>query len=101
MEHIASQQILEVIDRLPHSKGRVPFTYHHDYLRTNVKSFCNLSRSEVAAEHTSTDLELYAVALVQLLDELGSNAFVHLSATDIYVCKKVKEIVNNLLEKYK
>jgi hypothetical protein len=60
-----------VIKKLPHSEGRVPYTYHHDYLRMNVEKFKRRSRSFVASNHNEDDIELYAVALTQLLDGLN------------------------------
>lgn len=51
-----------VISKLPHSEGRVPYSYHHDYLRMNVKKFKGCSRSEVASIHEENTDESYAVA---------------------------------------
>lgn len=97
---IDSGVFLEVIDKLPHSKTRVPHTYHHDYLRMNSNAHSQMSRSEVAAAHSSNDIELYAVALIQLLDELGSKAFIHLSSDDVIACKKAKEITDSVISRY-
>lgn len=98
---INSSFFLQVIDKLPHSRSRVPYTYHHDYLIYNSKFHQNMSRSDVAkSNEKDSDLQLYAVALVQLLDELGSKAIYHLSWTDIIVCKKAKEITDQLVLDY-
>jgi len=96
-----SALFLEVIDKLPHSKSRVPYTYHHDYLRYHSTVFENMSRSEVASSHTADDDELYAVALTQLLGELGSDSIYFLYPEDVLICKKAKEITDAALTRYK
>jgi hypothetical protein len=92
---------LQVIDKLPHSKSRVPHTYHHDYLRFHSTVFAKMSRSEVASSHTSDDTELYAVALTQVLRELGSDSIYLLYSEDVLICKKAKEITDAALARYK
>ena len=89
-----------VIKKLPHSEGRVPYTYHHDYLRMNVEKFVGCSRSEVASEHSERDVELYAVALTQLLDELKFRDTMDLNSDDIIACKKAIEITENIVSRY-
>lgn len=94
------EKIKEVIEKLPHSKGRVPYTYHHDYLRIHSKKFSSLSRSHVARENKESDLELYVVSLVQLLDELGSKGFDYIDSSDVEVCKKVRQVTKKVIERY-
>ena len=97
---VSSSCFLEVIDKLPHSKSRVPYTYHHDYLRRNTEIYKFSSRSEIASSHKDSDVELYAVALIQLLDGLGSRAMFHLNSNDIQLCKKALEITDNVVSRY-
>lgn len=97
---VSGSCFLEVIDKLPHSKSRVPYTYHHDYLRQNSKVHIGMSRSDVASSHTADDVELYAIALTQLLDELGSKAIYHINSNDVLICKKAKEITNAAVSRY-
>ena len=97
---VSSSCLLDVINKLPHSKTRVPYTYHHDYLRRNTEFFKNSSRSDIASMHKDSDIELYAVTLIELLDELGSRAMFHLSSHDIQLCKKALEITGNVLSRY-
>lgn len=89
-----------VISKLPHSEGRVPYTYHHDYLRMNVEKFKGCSRSEVASIHEENTDELYAVALVQLLDELNFRDTMDLNSDDIVLCKIAIEITDNVVSRY-
>jgi hypothetical protein len=89
-----------VISKLHHSESRVPYTYHHDYLRMNVDRFKGCSRSEVASKHTESKDELYAVALTQLLDELNFRDTMNLSNDDIEICKKAIEITENVVSRY-
>lgn len=89
-----------VISKLPHSEGRVPYTYHHDYLRMNVEKFKGCSRSEVASGHIENKDELYAVALTQLLDELKFADTMDLTKDDIDICKKAIEITENVVSRY-
>jgi hypothetical protein len=89
-----------VISKLPHSEDRVPYTYHHDYLRLNVEKFKDSSRSEVASNHVENRDELYAVALVQILNELKIFDRVDLNSEDIELCKKAIEITKNVVSRY-
>lgn len=97
---VSSSRFLEVIDKLPHSKTRVPYTYHHDYLRRNTELYKNSSRSDVAYSHKDSDTELYAVALIELLDGFGSRAMFYLNPGDVELCKKALEITENVISKY-
>ena len=92
--------LLGVIDRLPHSKSRVPYTYHHDYLRQHSKVHHEMSRSDVSYSHTASDVELHAIALTQLLSEVGSDAIYHLDSRDLLICKKAKEITDAAVSRY-
>ena len=89
-----------VIKKLPHSEGRVPYTYHHDHLRINVERFKNNSRSEVASNHSENETELYAVALTQLLDELNFKDTMNLNSDDIVICKEAMKITENIISRY-
>ena len=93
-------QLKSVIDKLPHSEGRVPYTYHHDYLRMNVEKFKDMSRSYVASNHEEDTVELYAVSLTQLLDELKFRDTMHLSSDDIVICKEALQITDFVLSRY-
>lgn len=98
---ISSSCFLEVIDKLPYSKSRVPYTYHHDYLREHSKIHNHMSRSEVASSsNTADDIELYAIALTQLLDETGADAIYHINSDDVLICKKAKEITIAAIHRY-
>lgn len=62
----SKEQIKAVISKLPHIESRVPYTYHHDWMRTNIEKFLGCSRSDIASmEHD--DYELYALALCQII----------------------------------
>lgn len=63
------EQIKAVITKLPHIKGRVPYTYHHDWMRTNIKAFYECSRSDIAAMYRD-DYSLYALALCQVIHDV-------------------------------
>ncbi len=97
---ISVENILKVIEKLPHSKGRVPYTYHHDYLRQHSKFHNGMSRSEVASNHVSSEIELHALCLICIMDDIGSNIINYISCEDIVICKKAKEISENVLLNY-
>lgn len=97
---VSSSCLLEVIDKLPHSKSRVPYTYHHDYLRQHSKLHIGMSRSYVASSHTADDIELHAIALTQILSEVGSDAIYHINSSDVLICKKAKEITEAAVSRY-
>lgn len=53
-----------------------------------------MSRSEVASSHESSEVQLYAVALTQLLADVGSEAIYCLGKDDLNICKKAKHITD-------
>lgn len=93
-KNLTKEIILGVINKLPHSAARVPYTYHHDYFRTYSNKHLGMSRSEVASSHESSQIQLYAVALTQLLAEVGSEAIYCLDTDDLKICKKAKHITD-------
>ncbi len=67
---MTTKQIKSVIKKFPHSEVRVPFTYHHDYLRGNCPALAGWSRADIANSTVKFDnKELYALALLQIIDE--------------------------------
>jgi hypothetical protein len=96
-----TERIKEVITKLPHSEGRVPYTYHHDHLRTHSVVHREMSRSEVAECNMSTEEELYSVALTQVLDEVGSLFLTLLTPEDIEVCREAKVVTDEVLNTYR
>lgn len=91
---------LNTINKLQHSKTRVPYTYHHDYLRQHSKYHASMSRSEVASNHAADKNELYAIALTQILDELGSLSMLSLESKDFEICKIARQITTSAVERY-
>lgn len=86
---------IKLIEKLPHSKSRVPFTYHHDYLRAHSKKHQVMSRSEVASCRDSDQTELYAIALMKIIEDLGLDIYEHIVQTDLLIIKVAKEISDN------
>ena len=95
-----SSLFLTVISKLPHSEGRVPYTYHHDYLRMNVSTFKGSSRSEVASNHNENTDELCAVALTELLNEIKPVDMMNLTSDDFEICKKAIQITKDVVSRY-
>ena len=64
-------KVLSEIAHIPHSTDRVPYTYHHDYVRSEFMSADpTLSRSRVAQADASED-ELYACCYLQILSSIS------------------------------
>ena len=61
-------KVLSEIAHIPHSPGRVPYTYHHDFVRQRLYDK-GLSRSDVAKMPASED-ELYACCYLQILTDI-------------------------------
>lgn len=97
---IDHKNFMEVINKLPHSQYRMPYTYHHDYIVRHTANYRSKSRSEVADDlrDVITDETLYATALISLLDDIGSKAFDYLTYSDMDICKKAREVVKDYLE---
>lgn len=89
-----------VITKLPHSKVRVPYTYHHDHLRTKVRSFASYSRSDIAALKSYSQSELYAVALAHLVTTVDPIHILSLDQNDSEICKQAIQITDSLIKEY-
>jgi hypothetical protein len=89
-----------VIKEIQHVPSRVPYTYHHDYLRTNSPKFKNKSRGDVGQEHISNDLELYATALIYLFDMSGSQVLEIMNDEEMGVSREAKKVVQGMLKMY-
>lgn len=93
---MTKERILEVIKKLPHSETRVPYTYHHDYIRQQSQKMLGSSRSEVAilAKDTSEEA-IYATALVQIVLECSPFELISILDKDdvwaIMNCKAIAE----------
>lgn len=101
MENNILLNIKDLISRLPHSATRVPYTYHHDYLRENTHKFSGMSRSEVAASHEHSELTLYALALMSIMNELGSAIFLEINSSDLETCRKAVLVAEAIKKTYK
>ena len=103
---------MELIDRIKveasklksYSAMRMPYTYHHDFMIANNPKYMYKSRSDVAEDFSSADLQdVYAVAFVYLISisdqielaSLGIDSISSISAllSDCaYAVKDLKEI---------
>lgn len=90
---------VNVINKLPHSQGRVPFTYHHDYLREHSIKFGGKSRSDVASQHDSSNTELYAVCLAKIIEDLNFISAENLDSSDFLVCKEAIKISKEVIKR--
>ena len=90
-----------LIGLLSHSADRVPYTYHHDYIR-NV--FPDLSRADVASMKNWSEEELYATALTGLLKSTepldAMMAFLPVDDS-VHIIEHAKKIAEAHLESYK
>ena len=94
------EKIKTVIKKIPHSECRVPYTYHHDFLRYYVYS--DYSRADIAGLKNWTEEELWATSLVSLI--WGQSFFemmCQLTLEDITICKHAKKVVDSYVEKLK
>lgn len=89
-----------VISKLPHSEERVPYTYHHDYMRQNTRCFAGGSRGDVAmVTQNEPSHVLYAVALVQILKaEATLEDLLDLSLEEQLYCKEAMRITDEQVE---
>lgn len=94
------EKIKSVIKKIPHSECRVPYTYHHDFLRYYV--YPDYSRGDVAGLKNWTEEELWATSLVGLI--WGQSFFEivrQLTFEDIKICEDAKKVVDSYVEKLK
>lgn len=95
MEQTLSERIKHIIAYLPISQGRVPYTYHHDYIKTNLDKFAGMSRSEVAqATQDHSEDELYAFALLGALSSINGVDLVYSFAS----ANRAKELFEAVVE---
>ena len=89
------EQIESVIKKLPHSESRVPYTYHHDYLRLHV--FKEASRANIAAKKCWSEEELYATALIGLLE--SATYLLTLSNEELDICRQAYQVCLAYIER--
>lgn len=65
------KEIAAVIKKLPHSKGRVPYTYHHDYCRMKIAWLMGQSRSQVSVNHDHDESTMYSLCLAMICEDIG------------------------------
>jgi len=93
------QEYKNVISKLPHSDSRVPYTYHHYFIRMNSEMHNAKSRSDVAHLKVFTDEELYATALVEIITECGGLAVVDaLNQQDLYIARDAVKVCDAALK---
>lgn len=68
---IIKNKVIEELTRLDLMSGRVPYTHHHDYVRSNADRAKFMSRSDVAKLDANED-ELYACAFLQALEGMAT-----------------------------
>lgn len=90
--------IKAVIEKLPHSADRVPYTYHHDLLRTEVFNHDMMTRAEVAdVTRGHSDVWRYAASLTYLLNTLSAKDCFVLDKKDKKICEKAMEISESFM----
>jgi len=95
-------KILDWEDIHPHvSRSRVPFTYHHDYLRTNYSQFNGKSCGEIAqlTRNSSEDL-LYAGCLLGVCLNLTTADLMFLNESELKEFAKLFKVCHILLNNY-
>jgi hypothetical protein len=99
---ISKHAIEFVIAKLSHSECRVPYTYHHDYLRQHV--YLGESRAGIAHKDNWTEDELWATCLVEICDELKwgtDNVGSNLEVEDLQIISEASEITENYVIHHK
>lgn len=97
-----TEKIKTQIEKFPHSPTRIPYTYHHDYLRGEIYSKQNYSRGDIAAIKNWSEEELYSTALVYLLKDLNPLDIITGNLEiDTELCKQAITIVEQYTERIK
>ena len=95
------EKFKNTISKFTHSESKVPYTYHHDYMRENVASFSGMSRSDVASITTRhTEEQLYAVALTYIINNYMVESILNLTDSDLQFCKLAVIVTNSLIKQY-
>lgn len=97
-----SEQVLYLCNFIICSESRMPYTYHHDYLREYGSGMGGMSRSDIAAlEEFSID-ELYSIAFLQLIEHRsGADIIISLNSDIIDIAKNVVNVGQRIFnEKY-
>jgi len=100
MENSIKDEVLSIVPLFTqYTESRMPYTYHHDYLRSTSKIFKNKSRSEVAQLRSDASVdELYALAFLQLIELQHLN---EISKLDTDKILKIVSLNKRCLEIYK
>jgi hypothetical protein len=91
---------INIINKFNVSQERIPYTYHHDYIRTHVENFKNESRSYIANYHRETKTEVYIVALTYVVETDTSNTVLSLSKDEQEFVKKCIEKTKVIVNSY-
>lgn len=93
------EQVLYLCKFIVHSESRMPYTYHHDYLREYGAGIGGLSRGQIASMHDFSDDELYSIAFLQLLEHYsGAGIILSISSENLCVCKNVINVGKKIFE---
>lgn len=94
---IGEEHFKRVISKLPHNPKKL---YYYDFLRCHIPTLANHSYSELTKTLKRSGEEYYAVALVQILDELKFQDTMNLTKSDIYICQRAIVISQILIAEY-
>lgn len=87
-----------VIEKLPHSKSKVPYVYHHEYL----SGILNKPKDDIAElTNNTSDKERYATALCQIINESKSSIFLLINKDMFTIVKDAIRVCNNYSSKLK
>jgi len=98
MDRTIKEKVLDIIKKIGNDRisiSRIPYTYHHDFLRTNF--YIGKSRSDIAEMKSYSEEELYLFCLFFILQH-------EIEALDIIYSELNKddfEIIKNLYDEYK
>lgn len=97
-----SEQVLYLCRFILNCESRMPYTYHHDYLREHGKGMENMSRGDIAAIEEFDDDELYSIAFLQLLEHRsGADIILSINSDIIDIAKNVVNVGQKIFnEKY-
>lgn len=95
--NLTKNSIHDLILKFTHSPSRVPYTYHHDLVRSRLSHLKEMSRAEVASFSKDIDeVTLFASALCYLLEQTNmvDGLYIVTSSEDRKLCEMALSATN-------
>lgn len=96
------EKLKQLVNELPHSSARMPYTYHHDAMRSFIQQKTGTlpSRSDIAELKSENEEELYTVAIYEVMNYLSPLEWFEIEREHIKDLKNIYQEALVLITKF-